>query len=185
MALGIGLLGMVDVSGVDVPGSAYPALATAVVGVMLLVGSFFGRAGGLILLGLVAATALAGATVGENIDTRQDTVRPTTAAQVRTATRGRPASWSCDLSDVRDVAALDGRDITARERRRPARGDPARQRRRRAPAPSVGAGEATVFGGVRDGLGIELDQRRDVPDEVATVTIDVQLGVGEIEIRTQ
>lgn len=184
VALGIGLLGMVDVSGVDVPGSAYPALATAVVGVMLLVGSFFGRAGGLILLGLVAATALAGATVGENIDTRQDTVRPTTAAQVSDRYSRAAGELVVDLSDVRDPAALDGRDIRLESgvgRLVLILPDTVDVEA----SASVGAGEATVFGASRDGLGIELDQRRDVPDEDASVTVDVQLGVGEIEIRTQ
>ena len=46
-------------SGGSVVDSAYPALALAVVGLMLVVGAFVGRAGGLIFLGLVAAFALA------------------------------------------------------------------------------------------------------------------------------
>ena len=35
---------------------------------MLLVGAFYGRAGGLILLGLLAAVGLAGATAADNWD---------------------------------------------------------------------------------------------------------------------
>src|SRR6478735_1297992 len=45
-ALSIGVLGIIDVAGVDVPASAYPALVVAISGVMLLVGAFYGRAGG-------------------------------------------------------------------------------------------------------------------------------------------
>ena len=46
IALAEGLLGIVDLANVDVVPSAYPALAVAIIGVMLLVGAFFGRAGG-------------------------------------------------------------------------------------------------------------------------------------------
>ena len=46
------MLGIVDLAGADVADAAYPALAVAISGVMLLVGAFFGRAGGLILVGL-------------------------------------------------------------------------------------------------------------------------------------
>ena len=47
------MLGIVDLAGAGVADAAYPALAVAITGVMLLVGAFFGRAGGLILVGLV------------------------------------------------------------------------------------------------------------------------------------
>ena len=46
IALGVGILGTVDVAGADVPDPAYPALAVGLIGVMLLVGSVYGRAGG-------------------------------------------------------------------------------------------------------------------------------------------
>ncbi len=59
VAVALGALGLYDVSGGSVVDAAYPALALAVVGLMLVVGAFVGRAGGLIFLGLVAAFALA------------------------------------------------------------------------------------------------------------------------------
>ena len=68
IALSEGLLGMVDLAGANVAGSAYPALAVAICGVMLLVGAFFGRAGGIILLGLIASASLAGATAADQWD---------------------------------------------------------------------------------------------------------------------
>ena len=40
------------------PSGAYPAIALTIIGLALVVGSFVGRAGGLILLGVVAAAAL-------------------------------------------------------------------------------------------------------------------------------
>ena len=81
IALGEGLLGIVDLAGADVADPAYPALAVAICGVMLLVGAFFGRAGGIILVGLVATVALAGATAADRVG-RRDPVdaTPTTAA---------------------------------------------------------------------------------------------------------
>lgn len=183
VTLALGILGMVDVSGVAVPASGYAALATAIVGVMLLVGSFFGRAGGLILLGLVSATALAGTTVGENLETPLDTVRPATAALVGDRYSHAAGELVLDLSEISDVAALDGRDLTVEsgagrvEVIVPDNVDVLA-------SASVGAGDATLFGTSRDGLGIELSTRRDVPAEVATLTLDVQLGVGEVVVRT-
>ena len=51
VALAVGVLGIVDVAGGTVAASAYPALALGICGLMLVVGAFFGRAGGLIALG--------------------------------------------------------------------------------------------------------------------------------------
>ena len=59
IALAIGVLGIVDVAGVAVADAAYPALAVGIAGLMLLVGSFYGRAGGLILVGLLATVPMA------------------------------------------------------------------------------------------------------------------------------
>ena len=70
IVLALGVLGMIDVAGADIAASAYPALATAISGVMLLVGSLFGRAGGIILLGLLSAVGLAGTRVGEHVTER-------------------------------------------------------------------------------------------------------------------
>src|SRR4029077_20983841 len=64
MAVGLGVLGVVDLAGASVAPSAYPALVLALSGVFLLIGAFWGRAGGLILVGLLAAGATAGATIG-------------------------------------------------------------------------------------------------------------------------
>ena len=73
VALAEGLLGIADLAGVPVADAAYPALAVATVGGMLLVGAFYGRAGGLVLLGLVATLALGVTTAADNWE--GDTVR--------------------------------------------------------------------------------------------------------------
>lgn len=111
IALAEGVLGVVDLAGVDVVDSAYPALALALTTVMLLVGSFWGRAGGLVLLGLVAALATAAASVGEDVrDTRVEHA-PTSAADVRDSYDFAGGTFTLDLSQVRDVDGLDGHDI--------------------------------------------------------------------------
>ena len=48
IALAEGTLGILDLAGAPIIDSAYPALALGITAVMLLVGAFYGRAGGLI-----------------------------------------------------------------------------------------------------------------------------------------
>ncbi len=67
VALGVvGILDLLDVFGVGA--SAYFATALAVIGLGLLVGTWFGRARWLIALGLVTAAALGVATIAESYD---------------------------------------------------------------------------------------------------------------------
>ena len=117
VAIALGVLGLYDVAGGSVVDSAYPALALTVVGVMLVVGAWIGRAGGLIFLGIVASFALAVTSVlgtframdlrdGQHID-----VAPVSAEQVRDSYEIRQGKVSVDLSGVDDPEALDGRVI--------------------------------------------------------------------------
>jgi hypothetical protein len=117
VAVALGVLGLVDASGVHVVDSAYPALALAVIGLMLVVGAWVGRAGGLILLGIVAALALAVTSIVGNFDnlnfrdSKRVHVAPISAAGVRSTydiTSGRVV---VDLSRVSNPQALDGRTI--------------------------------------------------------------------------
>jgi hypothetical protein len=110
--LALGSLGLYDAAGGSVSASAYPALALAVIGVMLVVGAFVGRAGGLIALGLVAALALAGTSVASLAD-RGDrlTVHPVTAATVQDGYAISSGRVYVDLSRVTDPEALVGRTI--------------------------------------------------------------------------
>jgi hypothetical protein len=55
----LGLLALIDVAAASVPVSAYFAAALATIGLGLLVGAWFGRARGLIMLALVATLGLA------------------------------------------------------------------------------------------------------------------------------
>jgi phage shock protein PspC (stress-responsive transcriptional regulator) len=113
VALGLGVLGMADASGADVVDAAYPALALAIIGAMLVVGSFFGRPGGLVLLGVIASLSLGGAAVSNpSYDGERDlVVVPRNAADVQDSYRVPAGRIELDLTKVRDLEALDGRTI--------------------------------------------------------------------------
>ena len=105
--------GVIDAAGTDVPEAGYPALAMAVTGVMLVLGAFWGRAGGLILVGLRRRGRHPG----------RHGVRRLGGHPARLLARPRPAEvrdsydlgtgeLTLDLSGVTDVEDLDGRRIT-------------------------------------------------------------------------
>ncbi len=109
----LGTLGLYDAAGGSVLDSAYAALALAVVGLMLVVGAFLGRAGGLILLGLVSIVALVATSVtdlgvrsGDSISTT-----PASSANVRDTYFIPAGRVYVDLSEVSDPQALAGRSI--------------------------------------------------------------------------
>lgn len=110
-ALAVGVLGMLDLAGAEVTDSAYPALALGIIGVMLVVGAFYGRAGGLIAVGLVAALVTAGATAAREVDAGRIDESPVLAADVDDTYDLWAGEIELDLSDVRDLENLDGRTI--------------------------------------------------------------------------
>jgi len=118
IAIALGTLGIFDTSGA-VPVSAYAVLAVAITAVMLLVGAFVGRPGGLIALGLVATVALGVTSAIDSAtggDHSGETVRatPTSAALVQDEYRIENGDLTLDLTGVTDLAALDGRDVDLR-----------------------------------------------------------------------
>ncbi|GGF55212.1 hypothetical protein GCM10011519_31370 [Marmoricola endophyticus] len=117
IAVALGALGLYDASGGPVADGAYPALTLALTGAALLVGAFWGRPGGLVLLALVgvASTAL-GVVVGSTPSGQEVRPYPTSAAQVAPSYGIGNGTLTLDLSRVSDPAALDGRtiDLTAR-----------------------------------------------------------------------
>jgi hypothetical protein len=118
IAIGLGTLGIVDVN-TSVSPSAYVALAVAITGAMLLVGAFVGRPGGLIALGVVASLGL-GVTSAVEASTDWETggetltAAPTSALAVQDVYSVPNGQLSLDLSGVRDLARLDGREIALR-----------------------------------------------------------------------
>lgn len=113
VALGLGILGLAEASGADITDAAYPALALAIVGAMLVLGSFFGRPGGLVLLGLVSALALGGAAISNpSYDGDRDlVVDPHDANDLASEYHVPAGRIELDLTQVRNLEALDGRSI--------------------------------------------------------------------------
>jgi len=116
VAMALGGLGLYDALGGAVTPAAYPALALAVVGLMLVVGAFVGRAGGLVLLGIVSALALAVTSIGSSAgDFGRDaqTLRrtPLHAGAVQDSYFVPTGRVVLDLSRVRDPQALEDRVI--------------------------------------------------------------------------
>ncbi len=99
-----------------VPPSAYVALALAITAVMLIVGAFVGRPGGLIALGIVGSLGLGISSAVEastDWQTSGETVSytPTSTSEVPDSYSVPNGQITLDLSGVRDVAALNGRAI--------------------------------------------------------------------------
>jgi hypothetical protein len=113
IAVALGVLGLYDNSN-HVTDGAYPALALGITAVMLLVGSFRGRPGGLILLGFLATIALAGnVAVGGKfgVDAKEIDQTPATAAAVQSEYENTVGEIRLDLTEVSDPEALAGREI--------------------------------------------------------------------------
>ena len=120
-AMGLALVAVVlvatfDLAGWDAPISAYPAAVLAVCGVMLLVGAFYGRAGGLIFIGLLAALATLAGTAVQDVSPRGQVDRsrpprrrlPSTAATRSALARSSSTSPACP---VEELQKLDNRTI--------------------------------------------------------------------------
>jgi phage shock protein PspC (stress-responsive transcriptional regulator) len=184
VAVGLGSLGLAEAAGTEVVDAAYPALALAVVGVMLVVGSVFGRPGGLILLGAVLSLVLAATSLAQpRFDGDRDLlVRPTQADQLAPAYDVPAGRIQVDLTRVEDLDELDGRSLVVESN----------------------AGEIVVvvpdglavdfsgdidFGGAietpfgnRDGWDVTLSGRTGDNDD-PTLRVDTFLDFGHIELR--
>lgn len=112
IAVALGVLGIYDSTGHVVEQSAYPALALAVIGVMLVVGAFVGRPGGLPLIGVIAALTLAlGNVTGGFHEGRSATYTPLSSDTVRPTYDMKTGELVLDLTRVSDLRALEGRSV--------------------------------------------------------------------------
>ena len=182
-----GVLGVLAAAGVEVPGPAYPALAAGVTGAMLVLGAFWGRAGGLILIGLLSTAVLIGSVAAQELDGHGDHVHatPLVAADLAGGYRMDAGELSVDLTRIGDLTALDGRQLELDG--------------------GVGSIEVTVpddlnvifdgevhgpgqiefLGDGRGGISTTMDRTRVVADDAPTLTIDAELGVGQIAVRSE
>lgn len=185
LAVALGSLGLYDVAAGGVAEAAYPALALAVVGTMLVVGAWFGRPGGLIALGIVAVLWLLGASATEmRFDDERVTSAPTSAAGVDDRYAFTAGATHLDLSGIEDLEGLDGRSIEIEGNAGdivvtlPADVDVDVR------ATIQGAGEVTVLGERRNGLGVVgIDRSIDGGQDVPAFDLDLGLVVGNIEVR--
>lgn len=188
VVLGLGVLGLLDSNGHAVPDAGYAALALAIVGGMLVVGSFFGRAGGLVLLGLISAAALGTSAIAEPSyqGDRDQVVRPTSTADLADTYSVPAGRIEIDLTRISEPSALAGKTITA----------------------DVNAGEIVVivpsevaielaadvrYGGAidtpdgltRDGWGTDVERTyaADGGSSSAPLVLDLEAGFGHIDVR--
>lgn len=180
-ALGVGLLGIADLAGAPVPDPAYPALVVAICGVMLVVGAFYGRAGGIILLALLSTFGLVVSTAADQWDDEQERFVPTSVSVLGDHYEFTAGDRVIDLREIADVEALDGETLRIR-------GDIGRIRLylpddigATVTARVTGFGHTDLFGDEYGGTDIDqaatVNHRADVQ-----LNIDVELGVGSIEV---
>jgi hypothetical protein len=184
LAVGLGALGLYDVTQGGVADAAYPAMALAIIGAMLVVGAWFGRPGGLIALGLVSALALLGTSVAEPRFTGDRTLdeTPATAAKVDDRYFVPAGALHLDLSDVRDVASLDGRTIEVE----------ANAGEIVVTLPDgvdvdidadVAFGEVTVPGETRGGTGVSVERSVGGGPGAPELDLNLDMAFGSIEVR--
>jgi phage shock protein PspC (stress-responsive transcriptional regulator) len=184
MAVALGALGIADLVGADVAASAYPATVLGVSAAFLLVGAFFGRAGGIILVGLLAYAVTAGATIADRWDLARTVDRPTTAAEVRDSYRMDSGELVVDLARI-SPQDLDGRTIHVT-------GDIGHLDIRVPQGLNVdahldidGPGGMNAFGQDEGGLGHEMDTYHYAGPTAPTLTIDAKLDIGGIDLHTE
>ncbi|HET6652500.1 MAG TPA: PspC domain-containing protein [Nocardioides sp.] len=189
IALALGVLGLVDASGVPVLDAAYPALALAVIGAMLVVGAYVGRPGGLIFLGIIASLALAAAsTAGEyGWDEPDRLYAPTTAA----AAAGIQdydffaGSTTVDLTQVSDLENLDGDTIDIDAWAGEIRVIVPEGLDVDVNASIDGGGEIEVAGVRDDGRSPVVIESIDGGDDVPAMQLDIDLNFGSIDVRQE
>lgn len=185
VALAEGVLGTADLAGAPVADGAYPALALGIIGSMLVLGAFFGRAGGLVLVGLLTVPVLLGTTASEHIDTDPLREAPTSAASVDPAYRLGVGELLLDLTEVEDLEALDGRvlDIDVQVGRVEVlvpRGLTVQ-----ATAQVHGPGEISLFGEQRGGIDTTVMETHDGGPGSPVLVLDAETNLGEIVVSTR
>ena len=191
VAVALGALGLYDVAGGSVTGSAYAALALAVVGAMLVVGAWVGRAGGLVLLGLVAAFALAVSSVVQGgwsrtwEGDRRLAATPFSAAAVHDGYSIPAGQIRLDLSRVQDLEALDGRHIDVHANVGEIIVILPSNLSADVNADVSGPGDISFDDRNTGGIGTHVDRVLTDGDDVGLVTLNLDLSVGHIEVRQQ
>jgi phage shock protein PspC (stress-responsive transcriptional regulator) len=183
IALAEGVLGIVDMAGADVADTAYPALAVAVTGAMLLIGAFFGRAGGLILVGLVSTAVLAATMVAGEVETTTVRETPVSAVRVQDSYDISSGELVLDLRIVSDLDRLDGRSIRVSADAGAIEVIVPDGLDTRVNADVDGPGNIELFGEETGGFDIAMSREHDGGTDVPSITIDADLSVGQIQVH--
>ena len=185
--VGLVLVATFDLAGWDAPISAYPAVVLAACGVMLLVGAFYGRAGGLIFVGLFAALATLATTAIQDVSTDQLAgqikVHPETADAVDDRYEIGAGEIIIDLTDLSaiELQKLDDRTIEADVRLGHIRVLVPEDGLDLDVSSNIeGAGESVLLGDRSDG---SLDKTTGGDDDrVPDLTLDLEVLFGQIEV---
>jgi hypothetical protein len=150
---------------------------------MLVVGAFWGRAGGLIALGLVAAAATAGTTAVGNIDGERVNHRPSSAEQVMPSYDLDRGELVVDLRGVSDLDELDGREL--RVDVEVGRIEVVLPRGLDVEADAVvrGPGSIQLFDEDSGGIDIDRHESHDGGIAVPELSVVTDMSVGEIVVR--
>lgn len=185
IGIALGSLGLYDVAEGGVADAAYPALALAVVGVMLVVGAWYGRPGGLILLGVLASIGLLATSVADPrvIGDQSIVETPTRAVQVEDLYTFTAGATHLDLSNIRDVARLDGRTVAIEGNAGQIVVTLPENLDVDVTATVAMAGEVQVLEERHGGTGVSMTRTVDGGDEAAQLDLDLHLLVGDIEVR--
>lgn len=184
IATGLGILWLVDLSGTDVPAGAYPALSLAICGAMLVLGAWYGRAGAVLFLAMIAGLGLGVANLVDHGIGGQQHHTPQTAAGVASTYEIGLGELKLDLTEVSDLEALDGRtielsgNVASIDVIVPAGIDVV------ATGDIDGGGNVEIFGDTDNGDSPHLTRRLDGGVDVPTLTINADLDLGSINVRS-
>jgi len=184
-ALAVGVVGIVDVSGAPVAGSTYAAVVVAVIGVMLLVGSFYGRAGGLILVGLLATAGTAIGVASEKWDGERVEIVPASSSEVKESYDYEVGEFVLDLSKVTDPEALGGETITMSAEVGELDVIVPDDMDVTVNATINGPGGTTLFGEESGGIDHTATRSHDGGTDAPELELDLELEVGHIDVRTR
>lgn len=162
----------------NIPWTSYVAVALGVVAIGLLIGTFFGNGGGLILIGCLLAAVLAVGTLVPEGGFGEDRQIPTTASEVDASYKHGVGLLELDLTQIDDLTPLANRTVKLRlgigETRvlvpRGLNVDVVSH---------VSAGDLTVFGRNVNGTDINLN----IPSALQpALTLDISQRLGTVEV---
>lgn len=185
VAVALGSLGLYETAGGAVMDAAYPALALTVVGAMLVLGAWLGRAGGLILLGVIASLALAVTAAGPQFEEGPSQIEasPADASLVRDRYYVPVGDLRLDLSEVSDVAELDGRRIEVEANAAEIEVIVPEGMTVDITANADVAGEITLLDQREEGPDVAIERRLDAGPGAPELDLDIRLLLGSVEVR--